>query len=63
MSDISKRKKDAKEQFKEEALGLLEMYQAILDENKSRINKIEEEIKTDKEQIKTAEEYITENYG
>lgn len=55
MSDISKRKKDAKEQFKEEALGLLEMYQAILDENKSRINKIEEEIKTDKEQIKTAE--------
>ena len=55
LSDISKRKKDAKEQFKEEALGLLEMYQAILDENKSRINKIEEEIKTDKEQIKTAE--------
>ena len=60
LSDISKRKKDAKEQFKEEALGLLEMYQAILDENKSRINKIEEDIKTDKEQIKTAENKLLE---
>lgn len=60
LSDISKRKKDAKEQFKEEALGLLEMYQAILDENKSRINKIKEDIKTDKEKIKTAENKLLE---
>ena len=52
LSDISKRKKDAKEQFKKESLELLEMYQAILDENKSRINELEEDIKTIKNKLK-----------
>lgn len=60
LSDISKRKKDAKEQFKKESLELLEMYQAILDENKSRINELEEDIKTIKKQIETAENKLQE---
>lgn len=60
LSDISKRKKDAKEQFKKESLELLEMYQAILDENKSRINELEEDIKTIKKQIETAENKLLE---
>ena len=63
LDDIAKRKKDAKEQFKEEALELVSMYQTILDENKSRISLIEQDISTIKKQLETAENKLQEIMG
>lgn len=60
LDDIAKRKKDAKEQFKEEALELVDMYQQTLDENKSRIALIEQDIATIKKQIEAAENKLQE---
>lgn len=60
LDDIAKRKKDAKEQFKGEALELIDMYQSTLDENKSRIALVEQDILSLKEQIKSAENKLQE---
>lgn len=60
LDDIAKRKKDAKEQFKGEALELIDMYNSTLDENKARISLVEQDILSLKEQIKSAENKLQE---
>lgn len=60
LDDIAKRKKDAKEQFKGEALELIDMYNSTLDENKDRILQVEQDILSLKEQIKSAENKLQE---
>ncbi len=63
LDDIAKRKKDAKEQFKEEAVEMLGMYQTILDENQSRISLAEQDISTLSKQIEAAESKLQEIMG
>ncbi len=58
LHDIAGRKKDSKSQYREEAIELVGMYEKVLTENKSRIERIRQDIERTKSQIAEAEKQL-----
>ena len=58
LNDIAGRKKDNKSQYKEEAVELVQMYEGVLNENRTRINLLKQDIEKTKAQISDAEKQM-----